>query len=112
MLAFSLVSNTELLLPATNDNTSLLNIVAYIRDKYDCITEFNMSSVFVELDFTDIITTQNSTNKTFVQMLAGGNQNTISQVVTSVSRQFNKINNQAIETAVASKYFYSNHCIS
>lgn len=111
MLAFSLVSNTQLLLPAANDNTSLLHIVAYIHDTFDCVTEFNMSSVLVEPDLTGINNWENSTNNTYVQMLAGGNQNTVTQILTSVSRQFNKINTQAVETAMASKYIHHNFCI-
>jgi hypothetical protein len=103
MLAFSSVSNTQLILPATNDNTALLNIVAYIRDTYDCVTEFNMPSVFVEPDLIGIDSLQNSATNSFIQILASGNQNRVSQVITSLSRQFNAINNQAIETALASK---------
>ena len=71
MLAFSFASTIQLLLPVTDDNTSL-HIVAYIRDTYDCATEFNMSSVLVELDLTEIDSLQNSTNSPYIQMLASG----------------------------------------
>jgi hypothetical protein len=110
MLAFSSESDIQLLLPSTNDNTSLLNIVAYISDTYDCVTEFNMSSVLVEADLSGIDSLQNSTNNAFIQMLASGNQNRISQVITSLSQQMNQINNQAIETAVASKCICHHLC--
>jgi hypothetical protein len=110
MLAFSFESTIQLILPATNDNTSLLNIVGYIRDTYDCVTEFNISSVLIETDLTEIDefinSFQTSTMNSFVQKLASGNQNTISQVITSFSQQFNRINNQAIETALSSKYIH------
>ncbi len=106
MLAFSSESDIQLLLPSTNDNTSLLNIVAYISDTYNCVTEFNMSSVLVEQDLSAIDSLQNSTNNALIQMLASGNQNRISQVITSLSQQLNQINNQAIGTAVASKCIY------
>ncbi len=36
-------------------------------------------------------------------MLASGNQNTIGQVISSLSQEFNKINNQTVENAIASK---------
>jgi hypothetical protein len=110
MLAFSWESEIQLVLPSTNDNTSLLNIVAYISDTYDCVTEFNMSSVLVEADLSAIDSLQNSTNNAFIQMLASGNQNRISQVITSISQQLNQINNLAIETAVGSKCIYHHIC--
>jgi len=110
MLAFSLVSTIQLLLPATNSNTSLLNIVAYISDTYDCTTEFNMSSVFVEPDLSEIDSLQNSTSNSLIQMLASGNQNRIGQVITSLSGQLNEINNQAITTARASKCVHYHIC--
>jgi hypothetical protein len=112
MLALSLISTTQLLLPANNDNTSLLNIIAYIRDMSNCVTEYNMPSILVISDMTEIDivinTVQNSNNEmptnSFVQMLASGNQNIVNQVITSFSSQFNAINNQALQTAVISKY--------
>jgi len=110
MLAFSSESDIQLLLPSTNDNTLLLNIVAYISDTYDCVTEFNMSSVLVEADLNAIDSLQNSTNNALIQMLASGNQNRISQVITLISQQLNQINNQAIETAVGSKCIYHHIC--
>jgi hypothetical protein len=110
MLAFSSESDIQLLLPSTNDNASLLNIVAYISDTYNCVTEFNMSSVLVEQDLSTIDSLQNSTNNALIQMLASGNQNRISQVITSISQQLNQINTEAIETAVASKCIYHHIC--
>ncbi len=110
MLAFSFVSNIQLLLPTSNDGTSLLNIIAYIRDRYDCATEFNITSVLVETDLIEtddlVKNLQNSTTNLFVQMLASGDQNRISQVITSLSQQFNQINNQALETAITSRYIH------
>ncbi len=108
MLAFSFVSNIQLILPGINNNSSLLNIVVYIRDIYDCVTEYNnISSVFIEPDLTQlnnlIDSLQTSNTNSFIQMLASGNQNTVGQIITSVSQQFNTINNQAVQTALASK---------
>ena len=84
MLAFSLVSTIDLLIPAPSVNGSSMNIVAYIRDTYDCVTELNMSSVLVQSDFTGINSLPSSTNSSLMQMLASGNQNRISQVITSL----------------------------
>ncbi|CAF3130688.1 unnamed protein product [Rotaria sp. Silwood2] len=105
MFAHSYVSNIQLLLSTTDDNTSLINIIVYIRDSYDCAAEFNISSIIIVPDWTYmenlIANFQNSTNDLFVQMLSSGNQNMVSQVVTSLSQQFNIMNNQAIKTALA-----------
>jgi hypothetical protein len=71
-----------------------------------------MSSVFVESDLSEIDSLQNSTSNSFIQMLASGNQNRISQVITSLSGQLNEINNQAITTALASKCVHHHICTS
>ena len=104
MLAFSVASTIELLLPATDDNTSSLHIIVHIRDTYDCLTEWNMSSVRVQPDSSQMAnlvnSLHNSTENSLVRMLATGNQNAVSQVATSVSQQCNQINHQALQTAV------------
>jgi len=50
MISFSSILNFQVQFPADNDNTSLLNIVIYIRDTFDSIIEFNMSSITVVSD--------------------------------------------------------------
>ncbi len=112
MIAFSFVSAFEVRLPAGNDQTSLLNLVIHIRDTLDCITEWNMTSVIVTPDsssISDLINIfQTSTNllttNPIVQLLSSGNQNTVGQILTSISQQFNKMNSESLETAVSSKY--------
>ncbi len=99
-------------MPGGNDNTSLLNLVVYIRDTFDCITQFNLTSVSVIPDSSSIFdlmnTFQNSPNSLttnpIVQLLSSGNQNTVGQILTSISQQFNKINIESLENAVSSKY--------
>ena len=111
MVAFSAVPTIQLRLPAGDDNTSLIYLVASIRDTLDCVKQSNISSVTVLPDSEKmahlIETLQNpSSDKTkdpLVQILSSGNQNTIGQVISSLSQQFNKINNQTVENAVASK---------
>jgi hypothetical protein len=38
-----------------------------------------------------------------IQLLASGNQNTVGQVLTSLSQQLNKINSESLNTAVLGK---------
>ena len=96
---------------AGDDLTNVLHLIVYIRDELDCITQFNLTTVIVVPDFdgiNDLINSlQTSSNKTttnaIVQLLASENQNTIAQVLTSFSQQLNKMNNENLAKAVASK---------
>jgi len=110
MIAFSSVSDFQIRLPAGDAQTSLLNIVIHIRDILDCVTEVNISSVSVIPDstgITDLINTlQNSpneiTNNPIVRLLASQNQNIVGQIITSLSQQFNQINNESVNKAASS----------
>jgi hypothetical protein len=114
MIAFSAFSVFQVRLPAGDDQTSILNLIVYIRDQLDCITEYNMSSIIVTPDsvgINDLINAIQSsstgiTNNPIVQLLASGNQNIVGQVITSISQQFNKMNSQNLEKAVSSKSLY------
>jgi hypothetical protein len=111
IIAFSPVSTFQVRLPAGNDQTSLLNLIVQIRDVLNCITEYNMSSINVQPDLagiTSLVTSLQSssvglTNNPIVQLLSSENQNTIGQVIASVSQEFNKMNNENIDKAVSSK---------
>ncbi len=106
------MSDFEVRLPWGNDNTSLLNLVIQIRDILDCVTEFNMTSVIVTPDsssVSDLVTAfQNSgnslTTNPIIQLLSSGNQNTVGQILTSISQQFNQINKKSLANAVSSKF--------
>ncbi len=123
IIAFSSVSEFQVRLPSGNDNTSILNLFVQISDILDCTTEYNMTSVIVTSDLlgiNDLINTfENSpdslTTNPFIQILASGNQNTVGQVLTSISQQFNKINIESLQNAVSSKYqssFYFSNLFS
>jgi hypothetical protein len=107
LIGFSSVSQFEVRLPVGNENTSLLQLLIYIRDTFDCSTQFNLSSVIVQSDSSSIDnlmnTFQNSPNSLtknpIIQLLSSGNQNTVGQILTSISQQFNKINIQSLNNA-------------
>jgi len=73
-----------------------------------------MSSVIVIADsvgMTNLITDIQSssggnTSNPIVQLLASGNQNIVGQVLTSVSQQFNRMNEEIIDRAVSSQSRY------
>ena len=52
----------------------------------------------------DIQTSSNGdTTNPIIQLLASGNQNIVGQVLTSISQQFNQMNNDLVDKAVSSK---------
>jgi hypothetical protein len=93
MIAFSSISIFQVRLPPVNNQTPL---IVYIRDTFDSITEYNLSSVSVVPDLVEI-------NNLTVQLLTILNQNTINQMITSFSQVFNNNNSQNIINAVSSK---------
>jgi len=111
IIAYSSISTFQVQLPAGDDQTSLLHLVVYIRDILDCITQFNMSSVTILPDSVGIANLINdvqsssggTTTNPIVLLLASENQNIVGQLITSLSQQFNKMNNENIDKAVSSK---------
>jgi hypothetical protein len=110
MIGYSSVSSFQVRLPSGNDQTSLINLIINIRDTKDCVTEFNISSVYVLTNspsISDLINTVDNSlnmiiNNPIVQLLATQNQNTVGQIITSFSIEFNKLNNQSLNKAVSS----------
>ena len=85
-IAFSSQSSFKVYLPSGENQI----LVVEIRDQLNCLTKFNLSSISVATDY------QLNTN-----LLSTGNQNTVSQLLTSFSQQFNQINQQNIDKAVS-----------
>ena len=112
MIGFSPVSTFQARLPAGDDQTFLLNIMVSIRDQLDCITEYNLSSITVRPDEEGIqnlissfqSSTSDLNNNPIIQLLTSGNQNTVGQVITSVSQEFNKMNSESVDQAASSEY--------
>jgi homoserine trans-succinylase len=111
MIGFSPVMNIQVRLPAGNENTSLLNILVQIRDTYDCITEYNISSVSVipdTIEMNDLInilqdSTNEKINNQFIQELSSRDQNTVGQILTSFSNHVNKISDETLDNAISCK---------
>lgn len=107
MFASSIESSIEVVFPTSPDNASFLHLVVFIRDRFDAVTELNLSSIFVQLDQSSInlfiesiqqsslsITTENR----LLQALLTGNQNRVSQVILTISQHFQQINEQTMNT--------------
>ncbi len=99
MIAFSSVSTFQVRLPAGDDQT----LIIYIRDIDDCITEYNISSVTVILDSTEINDFINGSQNSIVQLLSSQNQNIVSQIITLLSQQFNIMSNENLNKTISSK---------
>ena len=89
IIAYSAVSTFQVRLPSGDDQTSLLHLIVHIRDQFDCIIEFNLSSVSVipdSIGLTHLINDIQSasggvTTNLFVQLLASQNQNIVGQMI-------------------------------
>ena len=111
MIAFSSVSNFDVLLPVADDNTSSLRLSIVIRDRLECVVELNITAVSVIADtsaIADLITTLQTspsalTDNPLTQLLSNGNQNTVSQIITSVSQQINRDSATALDNAISSQ---------
>jgi hypothetical protein len=78
LIGFSSESNIQVRLPAL-----YLHLMVEIRDKLNCITEFNLTSINVKSDLTQM--------KDFFDFLSTKNPNTNGQILILLSRQFNEI---------------------
>ena len=108
MIAFSSISNFSVRLPCGDANTSLLHLVIVIRDTFDCVTELNMTSVFVISDPSTFTMLMNiaynpPTTNPLVQILSSGNQNIIGQLLISLSQKLSQLNSESVNMAVSSR---------
>ena len=109
MLAFSAVSDFSIRLPSPDLNQTRLNLVVTVRDTLDCVVSVNLSMVVVSVDVSSITElvdqVSNSNNavngNSLVRLLSSGNQNSVAQLITSLSQYFNQIDRQSTDdTAV------------
>ena len=111
MLAFSGVSDFSIRLPSMDRNQTQLKLVVTIRDTLDCVVEVNLSMVVITVDTSSIRqlveqlynSTSTLTSDPLVRLLSSGNQNTVAQLITSMSQYFNQIDKLAVDDALSSK---------
>lgn len=98
MVAFALISNFQVRLPAGE-----LNLIVQIRDTLDCVTEVNLT-LSVTLDEMDFINSlENLENNSMARLLVSGNQNTVGQIINSITQQSNQKNDANLNKAISSK---------
>ena len=113
MVSFASASSFRLRLTAGSGNGSLVNLVVHIRDTFDCITEYDLPSLSVLPDTTEIndlidylkLPTSTTNQKPILQLLATGNQNLVGQIVNSISQVLNEMNIEYLEQAVLGKSY-------
>jgi hypothetical protein len=111
ILAHTTNSIISLQLPASIDPTTQFYTVVHIRDKFDCIREVHLSPVTVLADisaiehFVDIL--QYSNDDPIWKVLISNDQNTVGQMITSISQIFTEMNYQMIENVAQSKQISS-----
>ena len=117
IVAFATSSTFQVQLPAGDNQTSSVHLIVRIQDTLECLTELNISSIHVVPDsasITDLINNLQSpsssalTDNSIVRLLASGNQNTVGQVISSISQQFNQKYTKNFDSAVASMFHLNN----
>lgn len=114
IIGFSIISEFQVRLPSGDEYTSVLNMIIVIRDNFDCITEWTMSPIIVSTDKKPLMTfikdlhdsQEDSNMNELIRLVASGNQNTMAQIVTSISQEFNKMNMKNLHDALSSKYLF------
>ena len=104
MLAFSSVPDFAVRLPSPDGNQTQLNLIVTIRDTLDCVTYFNLSTVVVTANFLSIdqFVDALSNSNALARLLSSGNQNTVAQLIISLSQHFNQIDGQSVADALSS----------
>ncbi len=114
ILAYTTESIISLRLPASIDPTTKFHIVVSIRDKFDCVREFQLQLVTVFSDesaikhFLDILQKpyNYSNDDPIWQLIVSKDQNIVGQMITSISQIFTEMNYQMIQNAAQSKQIF------
>jgi REJ domain len=111
LIGFSMVSTFQVRLPSGNDSTNSLQLMVSIRDRRECVTEWNLTLIYVRPDLNSITNLMNDfqslsntalINNPVHQLLSTGNPNTVGQIVSSLSKEFNRMNTDNLNNAVSS----------
>ncbi|CAF2389082.1 unnamed protein product [Rotaria sp. Silwood2] len=115
ILGYTIVSTIQVRFPANGNNVTMVQVIARIRDMYGCMTEIDLPTVSIIFDMAtinnlinDILTTpMNLVNNTqlnsnpIVVVLAGGNQNLVSQVLIAQVQALNPMSMKILQAAIA-----------
>jgi hypothetical protein len=111
MVAFSSISMFQAYLPAGDGPTFALQLLMYIRDRRDCITEQNLTLITVRPDSNATIDLLHelqdpalnyASNSFLAGLLATGTQNNIGQIISAISYQLNQFDTKYLADAISS----------
>jgi hypothetical protein len=118
MIGYTTLDSFEIRMPVNDLNVSLIQLMVYVRDQYDCTTEFDLPSISIVPDINNIIsliTTVESSDYSgeissnpLIETLYSGNQNDICQVLTSAGQILNTLAEQNLQLAINSMFFSLN----
>ncbi len=100
MLGFTNQSIYHLRLPSSIHEKTSLQILVQIQDTLGSVTEFNLSSIIVFTNLSTFLEVQHLMNKSILQLFESDDQNTIGQIVISISNILNELHDQNIETII------------
>jgi hypothetical protein len=89
ILAFSPISHFQVRLPSGH-----LNLIIHIQDRFNCITEYYLPSM-------DVLSS--SIERNHIPSFLTENQNTIEQIINSITQELNQMNCENIQQAISSK---------
>jgi len=104
MIAFSYVPIFQVRLPSGSNETSSINLILSIRNLLDSWIDINMSSINITIDIRENSSSISTNHSQFIHLLSNGNQNSIGQMVISLSQQLNQMNNQSLANAISSRF--------
>ena len=115
IIAFSSVSTFDVYLPSGISPRFDLQLMVSIRDRRDCISQWNLTTVIVQTDSTILndflnqltVSSNGSTNNPMTRLLSYGNQNPVGQMIISISQYLNRKNEENIQNASSSISFIS-----
>ncbi|CAF1275359.1 unnamed protein product, partial [Adineta ricciae] len=109
MLGFTNTPSFQVQLPSSITNSSIVNIIVTIKDGLNAITHVQLQPVVVYLDWTEINTFidmiehsnfQSTNPNSIAHLLANGDANSLTQIVTVISEFLNEMNEKQTENAV------------
>ena len=93
-------------LPASIDQIAIYEIVVYIRDGFDGLTEYPLPFITIHRNLSAILNFIQTTDDRITSLINSKNQNTMGQMIISISQLLNQMNDQFIDLAVQSKHFF------
>jgi hypothetical protein len=110
LVAFSSVGTFDVRLSLDDASTMMNNetevqVIVAVRDQLQCVTEYNLSSVWLRVDASAMskFLLDPEHDPDVQRMLSSGSQNVIGQVVSSLSSYLNRLGETNVEAAAQSE---------